>query len=68
MGEKFRPYAFDVSFEALIKAVDFQQQHKKEDLSLFDCVGYIFSKEKNYRFVTGDKMFKDRENVEFIQK
>ena len=46
----------------------FQLESKQEDLSLFDCMGYIFSLENNFDFVTGDRAFKDKKGVLFIQK
>jgi len=66
--EKFKPYFKRVDIDILIKAVDFHRENKREDISLFDSVGYIFSLEKNYIFVTGDKAFKNKEGVLFIQK
>ena len=66
--EKFRPFSRTVNFETLMMSVDFFEENKKKNLSLFDCVGYIYSKTNNLRFVTGDKEFKDMENVLFITK
>ena len=66
--EKFKPYCEEVSMNSLIKAVDFQSENKKEDLSLFDCVGYTFSIENNFLFVTGDRAFKNKKGVLFIEK
>ena len=61
-------YCKPVSREILIMALKYRIDHKKEDLSIFDCVGYIFSLESNLKFVTGDKEFKKKEGVLFIQK
>ena len=66
--EKFKPYCKEVETGVLIKAVDFQHENKKEGMSLFDCVGYMFSLENNLTFVTGDKAFKNKKGVLFIQK
>lgn len=66
--DKFKPYCEEVEIEILIKAVNFQDENKKEDMSLFDCVGYTFSLERGYTFVTGDKAFKDKKGVLFIKK
>ena len=66
--EKFKPYCEDVDSDLLIKSVDFQYENKKDDLSLFDCVGYVFSLQNNFTFVTGDRAFKNKKNVLFIQK
>ena len=56
-----------VNREILLKAVIYRIEHSKEDLSFFDCAGYIFSKEHNIKFVTGDIGFKEKEGVEFIK-
>ena len=66
--EKFKPHCKEVGIDVLIKSVDFQHENKKDDMSLFDCVGYLFSLENNFKFVTGDKAFKNKEMVLFIQK
>ncbi len=65
--EKFRHFITPVKMEILIKAVKFRHENKKQNLSFFDCVGYIFALENKMKFVTGDKEFKDKENVEFIK-
>ena len=56
-----------VSREILLKAVIYRIEHAKEELSFFDCVGYIFSLKNNLKFVTGDQAFKYKEGVEFIK-
>ena len=57
-----------VSREIIIKALKYRIDNKKEDLSIFDAIGYIFSLENNLKFVTGDKAFKNKESVLFISK
>jgi len=66
--EKLQNFSMDVQKKILLKAQKFRYLNKKKNLSFFDCVGYIFSKENNYIFVTGDKEFKNVEGVKFIQK
>lgn len=63
---KFSPYCVPVTKEILIKAVKFRQSNKKLDLSFFDCVGYIFAMENNYKFLTGGEEFKGFNNVVYI--
>jgi uncharacterized protein len=64
--------SIQVSKEIIIKAMKFRYQHKKENkdsnISFFDAIGYIFSKENNYIFVTGDKEFEGFENVDYVKK
>ena len=66
--DKLSNFTLNITKEIMLKAQNFRFVNKKKNLSFFDCVGYIFSKENNYIFVTGDKEFKDLEGVEFIQK
>ena len=54
---KFEPYCASVPRDILIKGVKFRKENSKDELSFFDCVGYIFSLENNHKFVTGDKAF-----------
>lgn len=61
-------FCHQVSREILIKALKYRIDNKKEDLSIFDCIGYIYSLENNLKFVTGDKEFKNKESVLFISK
>jgi len=65
---KLKQNSRQVNISVLIRAAIFQHTNKKTDMSLFDAVGYIFSLENDIKFVTGDKEFKHREGVEFIQK
>ena len=66
--KQFLPHTREAKFEILVNAVDFQEENKGENLSLFDCVGYVFSLANNHTFVTGDKAFKNKKNVIFISK
>lgn len=67
-NNKLHAYCRAVSKEILIKALKYRIDNKKEDLSIFDCIGYLYSLENNLKFVTGDKEFKNKESVLFIQK
>lgn len=66
--KKLAAFCHAVNREVLIKSLKYRIDHKKENLSIFDCVGYIFALENNLKFVTGDREFKNKENVVFIQK
>lgn len=63
-----RYYEFIIGFgkEVIKKAARFRLQHKKRNLSMTDCIGYILAKEWNVKFLTGDKEFENMENVEFV--
>src|SRR3989338_3487260 len=66
--KKLQIYSKKVSIEILIEAVKFRYEHKKQNISFFDAVGYIFSIKNGYYFVTGDKEFENLPNVEFKKK
>ena len=61
------PHVTDFSFEAVKEASKFRKEHKGKNLSMTDCIGYIFAKEKGLVFLTGDSMFEGLENVEFVK-
>lgn len=56
-----------VPLEILIKAAKFRIENSQSNISFFDAVGYIYSIEKNMKFVTGDSEFKNRRGVLFIK-
>lgn len=65
--KKFAPYCIPVPRDILIKAVKFRHTNRKRNLSFFDCVGYIFAVENDFKFLTGDEEFMNLENVIFIK-
>lgn len=62
---KIENYSQPVSKRILIEAVKFRHKNKKSGISFFDAVGYIFAVLNGYLFVTGDKEFRNLDNVEF---
>ena len=66
--KKLERYSLKVSRKILIEAVKFRHEHKKQNISFFDAVGYVFSIKNGYYFVTGDKEFESLPNVEFKKK
>ena len=66
--KKLERYSLPVIKEILIEAIKFRYEYKKQKISFFDAVGYIFSLKKGYYFVTGDKEFEGLPNVEFKKK
>ncbi len=65
---KMKPFVKKADVTILIDAMDFKHENKKQKLSFFDCFGYIFASKNGLRFVTGDKEFKNKDNVMFIEK
>jgi len=66
--EKFKPYARPITLDIWIKAVRHRALNHSKNLSMFDCLGYLFSLENGYLFVTGDKEFAGAKGVEYIKK
>ena len=56
-----------LKFDWIKEATDFRINHKKENMSYVDCLGYIIAKDLNVKFLTGDNQFKDLKNVEFVK-
>jgi predicted nucleic acid-binding protein len=55
------------SLQDIMSANEFRLKNKNKELSFTDCIGYIISKNKNMKFLTGDKQFEKMENVEFVR-
>ena len=58
----------EVDDDTFKEAIRFRKEHKKKDLSYTDCIGYIYAKRNNLKFLTGDKEFENMDNVEFVKK
>ena len=67
-GEKLLSSSVDIPVVVMLKSQNFRHANKKQNLSFFDSVGYIFAQENNYIFVTGDKEFKNFKGVKHITK
>lgn len=66
--KKLSFYCRPVNADLFIKSLKFREANKKQNISIFDAVGYIFAMENNLKFLTGDKAFEHKEGVEFIKK
>jgi len=66
--KKFEAYSIQINKEILLKAVKLRRKYSKTNISFFDAVGYIYSIENGFYFVTGDKEFANFKGVEFIKK
>lgn len=49
------------------KAMEFRFEHKKKDLSMVDCIGYMLARQMNVPFLTGDNAFRGMPHVEFVK-
>ena len=63
--EKFSERVIDFNNEDIINASEIKKQNPKR--SMTDCIGYVVSLRLNIKFLTGDKEFKDLNNVEFVK-
>jgi predicted nucleic acid-binding protein len=64
---KLSPYCAHVDLRLLFKAAKYKEDHKKENLSYVDCVGYIYARSNGLRFVTGDKEFQSKVGVLYLK-
>ncbi|MBS3077249.1 PIN domain-containing protein [Candidatus Pacearchaeota archaeon] len=48
-------------------AMKFRYTHKKQKMSMTDCISYTQAKELGIKFLTGDKEFEHLDNVEFVK-
>ena len=65
---KFSIYAVDFDIDVISKAMVFRKKMRKEaKISYIDCLGYMVAIVNNVRFLTGDRHFRELENVEFVR-
>ena len=65
--EKFLSYCTGIEDNIIKKAMIFRALNKKRNLSYVDYIGYILAKQRNVKFLTGDKEFENMDNVEFVK-
>jgi predicted nucleic acid-binding protein len=53
--------------ETIKNAMKFKLKEKAKKISYVDAIGYQIALEKNIKFLTGDKQFKEMKNVEFVK-
>ena len=64
---QFKELLIPFTDEHLFKASQIKFKYKKRKISYADALGYGIALSHNMRFLTGDKAFKDIENVEFVK-
>lgn len=67
MLEKYSDFTIDFDNNTIELAAKFKLLNKKLNLSMTDCIGYILAKQLGITFLTGDKQFKNMDNVEFVK-
>mgnify|MGYP001562468935 FL=1 len=66
--EVYKKAVVELSDEIIKEAMKFRKKNKKRGLSYADCIGYVYALKHKMKFLTGDKEFKDLNNVEFVKK
>ena len=67
MVDKLRSIVVEIGLEDIKKASEFRLKNSKKKFSYIDCLGYVMAMNKGFIFVTGDKEFKNFDNVEFVK-
>lgn len=65
--KKYSLHIIDYDIGVIKEAVKFRLDHKKRNLSMADCIGYVVAKKLGIKFLTGDKEFEGMPNVEFVK-
>lgn len=65
--DQYYPSVIEFGRSVIEEAAEFRLLHKKRDVSMTDCIGYIIAKKMGIKFLTGDEQFKDLPNVEFVK-
>jgi len=65
--DSFLPITEDIEDETIKKAMQLRLKEKAKKISYVDAIGYQIALEKNLKFLTGDKQFKEMKNVEFVK-
>ncbi|MEK6860266.1 MAG: PIN domain-containing protein [Nanoarchaeota archaeon] len=60
-------FTVEISNDIIKLANYFKKVMKTRNVSYIDSIGYVLAKSKNVKFLTGDKEFKDLDNVEFVK-
>ena len=63
--EKYSIFLVDVTLNDVKEAMNIKIKNKQ--LSIPDVIGYVIALKHNAKFLTGDKEFKDMQNVEFVK-
>src|SRR3989338_10595292 len=64
---RFLEFVTPIKQEHIFYAGKFKITHLKRSISYTDALGYAIAELEHMRFLTGDKEFKDMNNVEFVK-
>ena len=57
----------EIDLNIALEAAKFRHENYKRSLSYIDCIWYLIARKNNLRFLTGDKQFENKEDVEFVK-
>jgi len=57
----------ELPISVISKAMIFRLYHRKKKLSYVDCISYVYARDQKYVFLTGDRAFKDMDNVKLVR-
>jgi predicted nucleic acid-binding protein len=63
----YSKFAVEIPNDIIKLANYFKKVMKNRNVSYIDCIGYTLAKSRNILFLTGDKQFRDLDNVEFVK-
>ncbi len=63
--EQFSEYTINYDDESIQEACKLKLTNNK--LSYVDCIGYVLAQKNKAKFLTGDKAFKNMDNVEYVK-
>ena len=65
--DRYERFIVSLNPKIIREAMKFRHKNKDRNFSIPDCTSYLMAKELGIKFLTGDKEFKDFENVEFVK-
>jgi len=66
-AKKYASYISKLEPDWIKEAMEFRLSWKDRNVSMTDCISYVMAKRLGIKFLTGDKEFKEMDNVEFVK-
>ncbi len=63
----YSKFVIPITYSSIKKGMEFKLKNKKKKLSYVDCIGYALALELGIKFLTGDKKFENKDNVEYVK-
>lgn len=63
----YSKFVIPITNSSIRKGMELKLRYKKENLSYADCIGYALALELGIKFLTGDRKFENKDNVEFVK-